>query len=85
MKFEDAQDVAYRFAQALYFRKLKKLLGEDGVRQIADTQSRHTAILVVGDCAIPIQVTISSGRVFKVDNLEDAIKQANAIKLPDSA
>lgn len=82
MKFEDAQDIAYRFAQAAYLRKLRKLVGENEIIKLADSQSRHTAMLIAGDKAFSIQVAISCGRAVKVDSLEDAIKKGNKIVLP---
>jgi hypothetical protein len=77
--FEDAQDIAFRFAQAAYLRKLKRLVGEADVAKLAGTSSRHSALMVVDDNAFTIQVTIVCGKPSKVGSLEDLIKQSNRV------
>lgn len=79
MKFEDAQDIAYRFAQAAYIRKLRKLIGEAELLKLAGSFSRHSALLVVNDSAFTIQVTIMCGAAGRADRLEDVIKRANKV------
>jgi hypothetical protein len=79
MKFEEAQDIAYRLAQAVYFRKLKRLVGEAGTRKLADTLARHTVLLMVDNVAIPIKITIDCGSAHKIDDLETAIREANKV------
>jgi hypothetical protein len=77
MTFEDAQDIAYRFALAAYFRKLKRLVGEAGIVQLADTRSQHTVLMAINDKTFSIKVTIECGKAFDAPGLDDLIATVN--------
>lgn len=79
MKFEDAQDIAYRFAQAAYFRKLKKLVGEADLIKLAGSLSRHTVLMALDGKAMSIKVTIECSRATPCADLEALIGATNKI------
>lgn len=79
MKFEDAQDIAYRFAAAAYMRKLTKLVGEAGCAQLANTASRHNAMLVVDEQAVVIKVTIECSALIPCGDFNALLKEQNRV------
>lgn len=76
MTFEDAQDIAYRFALAAYLRKLKRLVGESGLLKLANTRSQHTALMAMDDKAFTIKVAIECGPTFDAPGADALIAKA---------
>lgn len=76
MIFEDAQDIAYRFALAAYIRKLKRLVGGKGLLKLANTHSQHTVLMAVDDKTIAIKVTIECGAAFDAPGIDALISKA---------
>jgi hypothetical protein len=79
MTFQDAQDIAYRFAAAAYIRKLTRLVGENEIIKLAGTASRHSTLMIAGDKAFSIQITIVCGEASPCDDLEAVIARANKV------
>lgn len=79
MKFEDAQDIAYRFAAASYIRKLKELVGEADVMKLAGTHSRHNTLMARDDRAIAIKVAIECSSAMPCADLDALISETNKV------
>lgn len=80
MKFEDAQDIALRFAEAAYIRKLRKLVGESNVLQLASSHSRHNSILLWNGQAVVIKVTIECSEAMPAGELEEIFGSINKVE-----
>lgn len=80
MKFEDAQDIALRFAEAAYIRRLKKLVGEANVAELASSHSRHNSVLLLDGQAIVIKVTIECSKAMPAAELEEIFCSINKVE-----
>ena len=80
MKFEDAQDIALRLAEAVYARKLRKLVGDSNLLQLANSHSRHNSILGLDDKAIVIKVTIECSAVMPMKDLNALLGMVNKVE-----
>lgn len=80
MKFEDAQDIAYRFASAAYLKKLKELVGEADTIKLAGSYSRHNAMMTIDGQAIVIKVTIECSSAMPCADLDALINETNKVE-----